>query len=350
MQALAEKCEKEARYDDALIAVQSLVKVRGSAKDFAYQGFLEEQYGTYDAANEAYGKALAIEPTHVGAKVGTAFVNVAFGKAPAFCEGLAKDVNVPKGDVLWLLATSFASNVAKLAEPARAALEQAVTAAGQDIPKLRAAIELGIEMKIRGPLVLALDICMRTAPDDPNFHELRLVLAVEEGPPAAALAALEDAAKLAPGDVAPHFFMAYLELKDEKNDKALTLLKTAHKIAPTNGRLALLEAHTLDRKGSKEALMAYAHAAELDPKSAEPWIAAALIAQIKSDYEDAEGKLLAAIKAEPRNPEPLYYLAIIQGDRLGFLGKAEDTLKLYRKLGGEDETAMTWLQSLEDAQ
>ena len=278
------------------------------------------------------------------------FVSVAEGKSAACAEGMAKDPNAPKAEFLWQLATSYVANAAKQAEPARAALEQAVTTAAQDVPKLRAAIELGIEMKIRGPLVSALDICLRSAPDDPKFHGLRLVLAVEEGPLAAALATLDDAEKLAPTDVEPMIFEAYLELKDEKNDKALAILKAAIKIAPTNGRCALLEAHTLDRKGSKETLMAYAHAAELDPKTAEPWIAAALIVQNKSDYEDAESKLDAAIKAEPRNTEPLYYKAIIQGDRLGFLGKAEDTLKLYQHLGGDDENALAWLQSLLDAE
>ncbi len=350
LQALAEKCEKDKRFDDALLVVASLVRVRGSAKDWAYAGFLHENYGTYEGSEEAYGKSLAIEPMHLGSKVGKAFVDVAFGRAAACAEGMAKDPNAPKAEFLWQLATSFVAYSAKLGESARAALEQSIATAGQDVLKLRAAIELGIDMSVLKPLVGALDVCLRSAPEDVRFHGLRLVLAIEEGPPADALAALETAEKLAPADVEPLLFQAYLQLKDEKYDQALSILKTALKMAPTNGRCALLNAHAFDRKGSKETLMAYLHAAELDPKSAEPWIASALIVHNRSDYEDAEGKLLAAIKAEPRNPEPLYYLAIIQGDRLGFLGKAEDTLKLYRHLGGDNESALAWLQSLEDAE
>lgn len=350
LQALAEKSEKAEKFDDAILAAHALVKIRGSANDWTYVGYLEEVYGSFDEATVAYDKALAIQPTHVGAKSGKLFVAVDTGQATGCIEGLTKDANIPKNEVLWLLATVQLNAAAKLAEPARAALEEAIGAAGQDLAKIRAAIELGIEAKVRGPLLAALDICLRSAPDDARFRGLRLVLKVEEGPPVVALKDLESEAKLAPTDIEPLLFQAYLQIKDEKHEKALSILKMATAMAPKHGRCALLEAHTLDRKGSKETLAGYAIAAELDPKVAEPWIASALIVHNKADYEDAEGKLNAAIRAEPRNPEPLYYLAIIQGDRQGLLGKAQDTLEIYRRLGGEEEAALEWLESLEAAE
>ncbi len=139
-------------------------------------------------------------------------------------------------------------------------------------------------------------------------------------------------------------------MRSAKNEKAVALLTKASAMEPTNARFALALAHALDRKGSPDALAAYAHAAELDPKVAEPWIASALIVHATGEAEDAETRLLAAIEAEPRNPEPLYYLAIVQGDRLGFLGKALDALRKYARLGGTEPAALAWLQTLESEQ
>ncbi len=350
LQALAEKCDKEDRLDDEMTVCEELLKVRGSSNDWNYVGYLKERMGDPDGADEAYGKALAIDPALVGARAGKVFVAVDQGKAAGILESMAKDAQAPKNDFLWLLATSWAAAAAKQAEPARAALEQAVKLAGEDIPKLRAAIDMGIDAEVRAPIIPALDICIRKAPDDARFTGLRLVLIVEEGPPPAATKALEDVEKLAPDDPRPMFFLSILAMRDGKEEKAISLLKKATTIEPKNAIFALAYAHALDRKGSKDALAAYAHAAELDTSVAEPWIASALLVHNKGDFEDAEGKLLAASKAEPRNPEPLYYLAIIEADRLGFLGKALDLLREYARLGGEDETALAWLQSLEDEQ
>ena len=350
LQALAVRCEREGRHGDALRAAQSLAHVRGSAKDLVFVGFLWERADDLLRADEAYDRALAVDATLVGARTGKVLVAIRAGKSVETVAALLPAANEPSDDVLLWLATSAAAAGAKQPERARAALERAGLVAGTDAARLRAVIDLGLGIEIRGPLPAVLDVARRATPDDRRLSALRLLLLVEDLPPVAAQKALDEARAYALEDPLPLLLSAILALREEKLDRAISLGRQAIVLAPTNGRAALVMAHALDRRGSKEAVAAYGLAAELDHAVAEPWIAMGLLAHDKGDYTDAEGKLLAAARAEPADPEPLHYLAIVQGDRLGLLGKAIETLRSYASLGGDDEAALEWLAALEEAQ
>src|SRR5207237_1142384 len=82
--------------------------------------------------------------------------------------------------------------------------------------------------------------------------------------------------KSAPGDARLWFLTGILELRQSHEEKAVPAFKKALTLDPANSRYALAVAHALDRRGSKDAVAAYLHAADLDPKSPDARLARAL--------------------------------------------------------------------------
>lgn len=386
---LAVKTEKDDKLTEARTAVDLLVQMRGSGGDLTFQGWVHERQGDPDGALEAYEKVLKMDPKSVGARIGRVFGKIALGKGLEALAHLDDDKDAPKDDLLFGLARVFAVRAAeqqkdrdaaaaaakagkkgakaakpdasggegkdkdgkdaKAVDPAEAELlrvgEAAIAANRGYREVLDAALRLGAYDVARK----VLEMSAAKAPNDEKIATLRTILEIYTNQDARAREILDQGRAAAPKDLNLLFLEGVLEVRAKRLDKALALWRQGNEQDPMNGLLALAVAHGLDRKGSKDAMAAYRHAIEVDRKLGEPHAAIALLLNKKGDFEGAEAELIAASKLEPSRPEFYYYLAIIQGDRLGFMGRALDALRLYRGVGGNDPAALAWLEALENA-
>ncbi|MCC7138398.1 MAG: tetratricopeptide repeat protein [Planctomycetes bacterium] len=346
-QALSELEDRALHPDAAKAAADKLVEHRGSGRDWLWTGFVRERAGDRAGAITAYEKALSIDASLHVAKIGKAFAMVADGKAKDAVLLLEGDAAAPTTDPLWLAALA-AVRVSAGDEPkARQALGDAVAAAASDRRALLGIVAVAIRMKIASAVRAALDAAVNAAPDDADWLAARAVVAIESGAPAEAIALLGEAAKARPKDARLLFLAGVAELRTNHVDKALAHFKAASALAPSEERYVLAIAHALDRKGSKDVLSWWHKAAELDPKDPEPRLCAGLWLNAKGKFEDAIAEFEAAVKAAPTLAEPHYFLAILQGDKLGMLGIALDHLREYKRLGGTNEDALAWLAGLE---
>ena len=106
---------------------------------------------------------------------------------------------------------------------------------------------------------------------------------------------------------------------------ATTLKPTAH---PEEGqaRAWLALAHLLENTKPDEALKAYAKAADLMPKDAEPHLSAALLHERQKEFSDAEAEYKKVLALDPRSSEATIGLTNIYM-KSGRLGDAEPMLR-----------------------
>ena len=347
--ALAELEEDEGNDEACLAAAEMLLQRRGTAKDWAFGGFLREQAGDSKGALEAYAKSVALDPLYVAPRVGRGLVTLKTSKPADALAAMTTDFVAPRSDTLWSCTMAIIQAAAGLADAAKASIEQALEAAGADHRALLSTIAASVRAKTPALGKLAIDAALSRTPNDPEFLAVRAILALQKAPDAEAKNAISDALKAKPEDARLWFLNGILDLKQDHEAEALKNFKKALQLDPESGRYALAVAHTLERRGSKDAITAYLHAADLDPTWAEPRIAVALLMHAKGAYDDATEQMEAAVGLAPTDPDLRYFLAILHGDRQGYDGKALDDLREYARLGGKDENALAWLQALEDA-
>ena len=348
VQAIAELEEREGKLDAAKAAVETLLALRGSARDWTFMGFVKERAGDNAGAAEAYGKATAADPSLAAPKIGRALLLVDDGKAAEGLAILETDPAPPSGSAYWDIALAIARRAVGQVTKAKEALEAAATAAASDRRLLMgsaAASVLGKEPTVAGRVLKA---ALEKYANDLEFTVAQAIVAFEMQNPTQAREVLAAAAKLAPKDGRIKYLIGIAELRLNKPDKAYTAFKDALSADPANARYALGVAHALDRKGSKDVVAAWQHVWELDPKDPEPHIDAALWYYGKGKFDDCAEHLEKARDLAPTDPDTYYLLAIVHGDRQGFMGKALDDLREYKKQGGTDEAALAWLQALED--
>jgi tetratricopeptide (TPR) repeat protein len=392
-QVLSEIEEADEMWDAAKAAVDLLTKQRGSARDWLWAGYVRERAGDLPGATTAYAKAVELDPTQWAAKLGQAFVLLDEDKAKEAVALLDGEKNPPSAEALWPLAKAIAyktleetlpdpktgpdpkadkgagsksagdkgggdkgagdkgaaegPSATELKAAAREALDAGFKLAMKDRPTLLGAVSVAIRVKLAAAAQAVVDGILAKDPLDPDFLAARAVLGIEAKAYPAALGDLAEAMKKLPKDPRLKFLAGIAELHSNHNDKALGFFKAAAEIDPLNARYALGIAHALDRKGSKDVLAAWRHAAELDPKDPEPHVDAGLYLYAKGKYEDATAEFEIASKLAPTEPLFHYYLAIMHGDRLGMLGIALDHLREYKRLGGTDEAVLSWLAGLE---
>ncbi len=349
-QVLAEIEERAGKWDDAKKALDLLVGLRGSARDWMWAGYVRWEADDNAGAIEAYDKALSGDPTLVAPRVAKALILNEDDKPADALKLLESDANPALRSALWHLTLALVRQAAGKPEVARASLEQAIDLAAGNRRLLLAGVARGVDIQAWALCKSALDAALQRWPNDPDFLAGKAIVALEQKKDGDAVAALTDATKAVQNDGRLFFLLGVSETRMNHMDKALAAFKKAMALEPKNGRYALGVAHALDRRGSKDALDAYQHAWETDPTAAEPHVAAALLLNAKGDVDGAEGNLLAARKLAPNEPDVLYYLAIIHGDRQGYLGKALEDLREYKKIGGAEPEALDWLQALEAEQ
>lgn len=342
--------ERAEKWEDARKAGDILVGLRGTARDWMWAGFLREAAEDNAAALEAYAKALAGDPTLVPPRIARSLLLVWDGKQADALALLENDKAPALRSALWHLALAVVRQAAAKPELARASLQQAIDLAAGNRRLLLAGTTTGVNIEAWALCKAALDSALGQWPNDPDFLAGRAIVALEQKKDTEAFNSLTAALKIVPTDARLFFLLGVTETRLNHLDKALAAFKKAMALDPKSGRYALAVAHVLDRRGSKDALDAYQHAWETDPEAPEPHIAAALLLHAKGDIEGAETHFLIAKRLAPSDPEILYYLAIIHGDRQGYLGKALDDLREYKNLGGEDPDALGWLEALEAEQ
>jgi tetratricopeptide (TPR) repeat protein len=347
VQVLAELEESEDKLDAAKAAVETLLALRGSARDWTYAGFIKERLEDHPGALEAYAKATALEPTLVAPKVNRALLLVADGKPADGLAVLESDAAPPDGSAYWHVGLAIARRAVGQPTRAKESIEAAVKAALGDHRLLLGVTAVAIRGKEPATVDRAISAALKDKPDDPDYLLARAIVSFEMQNPADALETLTAAAKVSPKDAQIKYFVGIAQLRLNKLDKAYAAFKDALATDPTNGRYALALAHTMDRRGAKDVMAAWQHACELNPKDPEPHIDAALWLYNKGKFDDAADQLEKAVRLAPTDPEPLYMLAIIHGDRQGLMGKALDDLREYKKIGGKDEAALAWLDAIE---
>jgi tetratricopeptide (TPR) repeat protein len=355
LQALAELEEADEKLPAAKTAAESLAGMRGSPKDWTYVGFLRQESGDSKGAHEAYGKAIALDPRLAGPRIDEALLLSSEGKAADGLALLAGETASHRGDAFWHVALALVASAADKKEDAKVALEQALEIAANDRHLLIGVVAGGVRTKTYPPAQAAVQRALDEKKADPEFLAARAVLSMEAGKDQDAETALADAMKLAPGDARLLFLAGVVELRLNRADKAIGLFKKATAADPTNARYAFGYANALDRKGNKEALAAYQHAAELDPDYDAPLISAGLLLIQKGTFDEAASKFESASKVGNGDPIALYYLAIVHGDKQGLLGKALDDLREYAKRCNAsgatmEKIAKEWLDALEEEQ
>ena len=124
----------------------------------------------------------------------------------------------------------------------------------------------------------------------------------------------------------------------EKYLRAATQLKPTAKPEEGLERAWLSLAHVLEAKEPKQALGAYQHAAQLQPKDAEPHLAAAILADKQGDEATAEKEFQAAAERDPKSDEAVGGLAQVY-TKTRRLPQAEAALRKYLVLRPESVSA-----------
>ena len=117
----------------------------------------------------------------------------------------------------------------------------------------------------------------------------------------------------------------------EKYLRAATQLKPTAKPEEGLERAWLSLAHVLEAKDPKQALEAYQHAAQLQPKDPEPHLAAAILADKTGDEAAAEKEFQAAAQRDPKSDEAVAGLAQVYS-KSRRLPQAEAALRQYLAL------------------
>ena len=202
-----------------------LLQRRGSARDWAYAGFLRERAGNSKGALEAYAKSVTLDPTLIAPRVGRSLLALQTQKPADALSLLTTDIVAPRNDPLWSCTIAIIQSAAGLADAAKASIEQALEAAGSDRRALLAAIAASVRANTPAVGKLAMEAALSRVPNDPTFLAARAILALQKAPDNDARQALADATKALPNEARLWFLTGILELRQSHEEKAVSVFK-----------------------------------------------------------------------------------------------------------------------------
>ncbi len=135
-----------------------------------------------------------------------------------------------------------------------------------------------------------------------------------------------------------------LMLAQAKDPEAEKYLRKATKLRPTANvnlgleRAYLSLAHLIEEKDPAGALDAYAQAAKLEPKDAEPRLSAGALLERQGKFADAEKEYRQAATLDPRSGDALVGLVNVF-QKSGRLDQAEDALQKFTALHPDNAAA-----------
>jgi tetratricopeptide (TPR) repeat protein len=350
--ALARREIDDGRLEDAANAADQAVALRSGAHDWATLAWIAAQRGDAATAERAYERAVAARSDYLPARNALVVLRVRRGDVEGALRMAHGTVEAHPRDASAQLHWGMALCRAGSLEAGRAAYTLAMELAGGDATTLAAVASAFRELDDPERAEAALDEALAQDPAAGLAHLQRAVLLLEREDAKEARVALRLAARARPDDPRVPFLEGLALERLGLHAAAVTAFRKARTLArdgsPEELEYTLALTGALERRGQARAAVDLLE----DVLKVHPDCRAARLQIVRLQLERRDARaarrhLEAWIAARPEDAEPLFWLAMVQGDLQGDGKSARATLRRYRDLGGKEPAALAWLVDLE---
>jgi len=334
---------------DAASAALRVTSLRGDAEDWVYLGWIQHRLlGDRAAAIESYTRALRARQDHLGARSALITLLLDEGKASEALALAKVGVEQHAQSSAAHLHLGLALAATKDAPAAAEAFERAYAGADGDADALAAVGSAFLDSGRRDRAQEALEQALKADPKHGHALTTAGRLAMQEDRLKEARKLLARAAAVRPKSARVAFLQGVCAQRLGLHTSAVSSFGRAVSLDPERVEYvtALGLAHV--EKGSlASAIVMLRRAVELAPQDPELRMQLGIACMKNRAHKDARDAFLEAVDRDAQNPRPHFYLAVIQGDKLGKSREALDELRRYVALGGKEPTALSWLAQLE---
>ncbi|MFV1958312.1 MAG: tetratricopeptide repeat protein [Planctomycetota bacterium] len=337
---------------DAERAASRITALRGSAADWTYLGWIQERLlDRPEDAIRSYEAAIRKDADHLPARNALAVLTADAGRVEEALEMARATVAGHANDATALLHLGLVQALSGDTDAARGSYSKALAGAGRNPDTLASIASAFMDIEENKLAGAALERALTIDPDHVQSLTNAGLLALAEGDAKGARAYFKRASKLRPRDARIVFLRAVSEERLGLTASAVTSYRRAMSLDPHRMEYAYALALALRKKGAYEAAVKkLQEAIRMCPDDAGLHLQLGITLMKQKKYRAASESFLDAAERDPKNARPHFYLAIIYGDHLDMPEEALRALETYARLGGNEPSAIAWLEELREAQ
>jgi tetratricopeptide (TPR) repeat protein len=334
---------------EAAAAAMRVTALRGQAADWVYLGWIRQRM-LHDprGAQAAYEKALRADEHALRARMALVDLLLDAGRAKDALALARRGVALHPDSAYAHLHLGLARAAGGRAKDALADYAAARRLAGRDAALLAAVASAQARAGNADAAREAYRAALAVDPGNGRALAGAGLLALDDGHLEEARDLLARAAHVRPRDARLAFLRGVCAQRMGLAHSAASAFRRAHELAPE--RVDYLRALALAYvdKGSVGAAVRLLERGIADaPQDADLRFQLGLASMKMHAWTRARDAFTKAAALDPKDARPWFYLAIIQGDRLGKDAEALQALRRYRDRGGKEPRMLDWLAELE---